>query len=134
MEMSNVCQIFIILTLDTLDIMVYTLDIAETNSEHAKKEFIMAGKIRQYLSASGGTLLLGAVLFPRRLHGERVFPNGDADAELRAELQADRQCGTGSAGMRGQCVAGGQQSDDRARSVEFCSWRESGRITTNSLR
>jgi hypothetical protein len=29
--MSNVCQIFIIITLDTLDSMVYTLDILDTN-------------------------------------------------------------------------------------------------------
>jgi len=31
--MSNVCQILITITLDTLDIMVYTLDILVTNSE-----------------------------------------------------------------------------------------------------
>jgi nitrate/TMAO reductase-like tetraheme cytochrome c subunit len=60
--MSNVCQIIIVTTLDTLDIMVYTLDIEGTNSGHMKSEFIMEGKIRQYLSASGGALLLGAFL------------------------------------------------------------------------
>ena len=32
--MSNVCQIFINITLDALDIMVYTLDILVTNIEH----------------------------------------------------------------------------------------------------
>ena len=32
--MFNVCQIFITITLDTLDIMVYTLDILDTNIEH----------------------------------------------------------------------------------------------------
>jgi hypothetical protein len=31
--MSNVCQIFLVITLDTLDIMVYTLDILVTNNE-----------------------------------------------------------------------------------------------------
>ena len=32
--MSNVCQIFIAITLDTLDNMVYTLDIHDANIEH----------------------------------------------------------------------------------------------------
>jgi hypothetical protein len=60
--MSNVCQIFISITLDTLDNMVYTLDILDTNNGHWPREKIMAGKLRQYLSVSGGALLLGAAL------------------------------------------------------------------------
>ena len=40
--MSNVCQIFIALTLDTLDKMVYTLDILGANSERMNMEAIMA--------------------------------------------------------------------------------------------
>jgi len=40
--MSNVCQIFLSLTLDTLDKMVYTLDIFSANSERMNMEAIMA--------------------------------------------------------------------------------------------
>jgi hypothetical protein len=39
--MSNVCQIFLLLTIDTLDNMGYTLDILDTNIEHKAMEAIM---------------------------------------------------------------------------------------------
>jgi nitrate/TMAO reductase-like tetraheme cytochrome c subunit len=57
-------KIIIVSTIDTLDIIIYTLDIVFTHIEHRTptQEAIMAGRFRQYLSMRGSALLLGAGL------------------------------------------------------------------------
>lgn len=49
--MSNVCQIYISITLDTLDNMAYTLDIHDANNEHVSSEVIVARALSEKIRA-----------------------------------------------------------------------------------